>query len=112
MVVDGTRSRLDEIVAQQRDLLALKDQLAQQEQADQQQRPRSPRPATAGGRRASAADLEQRLSEVTARLTALDAARERGVGLSLATHDLELAGTASRSSRRSRSWASWARATR
>jgi hypothetical protein len=86
VVVDGTRSRLDEVLAQQRDLLALKDQLARQEQADQQQVAAL---AETGNQVTTVrSDLEQRLSDVTSRLTALDAARERGVGLSVAVHDL------------------------
>ena len=89
VVVDSTRSRLDEVVAEQRDLLALKDRIAQQEQADQQQLAAL---AETGNQVTTVrSDLEQRLSDVATKLTALDAARERGVGLSLAAHSLETA---------------------
>lgn len=88
-VVDATQKRLDEVNAQQRDLLALKDQVAKQEEADQQQLAAL---ADTGNQVTGVrTDLEQRLTEVTGRLTALDAARERGVGLSIAAHGLETA---------------------
>jgi hypothetical protein len=89
VVVDNVQNRLAEIAGQQRDLLPLKDELAQQQQVDEQQR------AAIAGAESKVADvrtgLEQRLEQVTARLTQLDAARERSVGLSLATHNLETA---------------------
>ena len=89
VVVDNVQNRLAEITGQQRDLLPLKDELAQQQQVDEQQR------AAIAGAESKVADvrtgLEQRLEQVTARLTQLDAARERSVGLSLATHNLETA---------------------
>ena len=89
VVVDSNRGRMDEISAQQRDLLALKDQVEKQAEADQQQIAALAETGTkvAGVR----TDLEQKLSDMTSKLTALDAARERGVGLSLATHGLETA---------------------
>ena len=86
-VVDATQKRLDEVNAQQRELLALKDQVAKQEEADQRQLAAL---ADTGNKVTGVrTDLEQRLTEVTGRLTALDAARERGVGLSIAAHGLE-----------------------
>ncbi|HEX6016125.1 MAG TPA: hypothetical protein VFY87_30845 [Geminicoccaceae bacterium] len=89
VVVDNVQSRLAEIGSQQRDLLPLKGELAQQQQADEQQRAAlAGVEGTIGNVRTG---LEQRLEQVTARLTQLDAARERSVGLSLATHNLETA---------------------
>lgn len=88
-VVDATQKRLDEVNAQQRELLALKDQVAKQEEADQKQLAAL---ADTGNQVTGVrTDLENRLQEVTGRLTALDAARERGVGLSIAAHGLEQA---------------------
>jgi hypothetical protein len=85
-VVDSTRGRLEEISAEQRDLLALKDAMARREEVDQQH---TAALAEADQRVAGVrTDLEQRLGEVATRLTALDAERERGVGLSLAAHSL------------------------
>lgn len=89
VVVDSNRSRMDEIIAQQRDLLALKDQVEQQAEADQKQLAA----LAETGEKVSGvrSDLEQKLADMTSKLTALDAARERGVGLSLAAHGLETA---------------------
>ncbi len=88
-VVDANRSRMDEIITQQRDLLALKDQVEKQAETDQQQI--AALAATGDKVTGVRTDLEQKLSDVTTKLSALDAARERGVGLSLAAHDLETA---------------------
>jgi hypothetical protein len=88
-VVDSTRSRLDEVVAQQRELMALQGQVAQLAQTNEQQT--AAIQTTEGRIGSTGAELQQRIDEVTARLTKLDAARERGVGVSIATHDLELA---------------------
>jgi hypothetical protein len=89
VVVDNVQNRLAEVAGQQRDLLPLRGELAQQEQADEQQR------AAIAQAESNVAEvrtgLEQRLEQVTARLTQLDAARERSVGLSVATHNLETA---------------------
>ena len=88
-VVDATQARLDEVNAQQRELLALKEQVAKQEEADQRQL--AALAETGNQVTGVRADIEQKLTEVTGRLTALDAARERGVGLSIAAHGLEQA---------------------
>jgi hypothetical protein len=89
VVVDNVQNRLAEVAGQQRDLLPLRAELAQQQQADERQR------AAIAQAESNVADvrsgLEQRLEQVAARLTQLDAARERSVGLSLATHNLETA---------------------
>ena len=63
VVVDATRSRMDEISAQQRDLLALKDQVEKQAEADQQQLAALADTGTkvTGVR----TDLEQKLSDMT-----------------------------------------------
>ena len=88
-VVDAVRGRLEEIATQQRDLMALKDTLARQEEVDQQH---AATLAATGEQVATVrSDLEQRMDDVASRLTALDAARERGVGLSLAAHSLSTA---------------------
>ena len=88
-MVDATQKRLDEVTAQQRELLALEDQVAKQEEADQRQLAAL---ADTGNKVTGVrTDLEQRLTEVTSRLTTLDAARERSVGLSIAAHSLEAA---------------------
>jgi hypothetical protein len=88
-VVDSTRARLDEVASQQRELMALQGQMAQLSQTNEQQG--TAIQATEERIGSTSAELQQRLDEVTTRLTKLDAARERGVGVSIATHDLELA---------------------
>jgi hypothetical protein len=88
-VVDGTRSRLDEVAVQQRELMALQDRFAQLSQrAEQHQAAIQTTEERIDG---TTADLQRRIDDVIARLTQLDAARERGVGVSIATHDLEQA---------------------
>lgn len=89
VVVDSNRSRMDEIITQQRDLLALKDEVEKQAEADQKQLAAL---AETGDKVSGVrSDLEQKLADMTTKLTALDAARERGVGLSLAAHSIETA---------------------
>jgi hypothetical protein len=88
-VVDSNLSRLDELAAGQRELLALKDQVTQQQETLSQYGTRFE--ATGSEITGVRSGLEQRLAEVTSRLSALDAARERGVGLSIAVHDIEAA---------------------
>jgi hypothetical protein len=85
-VVDATRSRMDQISAEQRDLMALKETMAKQEEVDQQQ---AAALAETGNQVTGVrTDVEQKLADVTSRLTALDAARERGVGLAIAAQSL------------------------
>ncbi|MEK0083652.1 hypothetical protein [Benzoatithermus flavus] len=88
-VVDATRSRLDELVAGQRELMALKDQMAQQGEAIR----KNQAAFEELGQRIAAVrgDLERQLRDVTDHLTTLDAQRERSVGLSIAVHDIETA---------------------
>jgi predicted nucleic acid-binding Zn-ribbon protein len=70
-VVDATQSRLNEINAQQRDLLALKEQVARQDEADQRQL--AALAETGKEVTGVRTDLEHRLTEVAGRLTALNA---------------------------------------
>jgi hypothetical protein len=69
--------------------MALKDQVARQQEMLTQHG--AAFEATGGQIAGVRTGLEQRLAEVTTRLGELDAARERGVGLSIAVHDLETA---------------------
>ena len=85
-VVDATRVRVDELVAAQRELMPLKDAIAQQQAVDQQH---TAALAETGNQMAGVrSDVEQKLTDVTARLSALDAARERAVGIAVAAQGL------------------------
>lgn len=88
-VVDSDRSRLDELGAQVRDLQALKAEVDRQAAAQAEQRAAL---QDTGTQIAAVRDaIDQRLQDVTGKLTALDKQRERGVGLSLAVDSLETA---------------------
>jgi hypothetical protein len=88
-VIDSTRSRLDELATGQRELMALEDQVAKHGE----EIAKNPVALEELGRQIAAVrgDLERQLGDVAGRLTQLDAARERSVGLSIAVHDVELA---------------------
>lgn len=99
-MVEGTHSRMEEISAQQRELLAMRAELDQQAKTIQEQ-------ATALGGAAAQlqalrgelqdkvqsarSELQQQLADTSSRLTTEGAARERSVGLSLATNSLDAA---------------------
>lgn len=89
VVVDSNRSQLDEIANGVRDLLALRSQLEQQQAVDAEQRAA----LQAASERVTSVrnEIEQRLEEVTGRLSALDEQRERSVGMALAVDSLETA---------------------
>lgn len=97
-MVEGASSRMEEMAAQQRDLLAMKGELDNQAKANQEQ-------AVALGETAAQvqairgelqdkvqgarSELEQQLADTSTRLTTQGEARERSVGLSLATNSLD-----------------------
>ena len=99
-MIEGTHSRMEEIAAQQRELLAMRAELDRQAKTIQEQ-------ATAlGGATAqlqalrgelqdkvqsARSELQQQLVDTSSRLTTEGAARERSVGLSLATNSLDAA---------------------
>ena len=98
LVLDQTRTRLDEVASQQRELLALQDRLSATEKADQDNRAaiekanqdsqaavEATRTQIAGVQQA----LDQRLQQVVGQVQEFTAAREKGVGLAIATHNLD-----------------------
>lgn len=99
-VVETARTRMDEVAAGQRELMALKGQVEQQgQQLAQAQAASEKLSQEVAGLRGDLeqrvatvrSDLEQQIRTVADRLTALDAARERSLGLSVAVHDVEAA---------------------
>lgn len=88
-VLDQTRTQVDQINTQLRELTALRENVSANEQAVQANR--SAIDAAGQQIKDVRSAIEQRLSEVVDRLEQLDAARERGVGLSVAVHSLETA---------------------
>lgn len=89
VVVDNNRTQLDQVATQVGELLALREQLARQQEADTQQL--AALQATNQQLTSMRGDLEQRLEQVTSRLSALDQQRERGVGMALAADSLDSA---------------------
>jgi hypothetical protein len=87
--VDSSRARMEEIATGQKELMTLKDQVTQHGE----QLTRSQTASEQLGQQIAAvrSDLEQKLGDMASRLTALDAARERSVGMSIAVHDVETA---------------------
>lgn len=87
LALEAVRTQVGQLDTQFRELQALRDQVAANRQASEANR------AAIEAETAQLAELrtafEQRLAQVTERLTQLDAARERGVGLALATDSLE-----------------------
>ena len=108
-MVEGARSRMEEIAAQQRDLLAMKDELDNQAKANQEQaaalsdtaaqlqsirgelqdKVQSARDELQDKVQGARSELQQQLTDTSTRLTTEGAARERSVGLSLATNSLD-----------------------
>lgn len=87
LVLDETRTRVTELSETQRELLALRQEVAANAQAIQAARGGVDNAMQAV--ETARGDLQQRLDEVTGRLSALDAARERGVGLAIAADTLD-----------------------
>ena len=99
-MVDAARQRMEEISGQQRELLAMRDQLADQTRTNEEQAAalsqasqqvdalRADLQAKVEGTRS---ELQQKLADTSTRLTTEGAARERNVGLSLAASSLETA---------------------
>ena len=99
-MVDGARTRMEEISTQQRELLALKDDLEAQAKTNQEQASalsdtsaqlEAVRGELQDKVQGARSDLQQQLADTSSRLTAAGAERERSVGLSLATNSLDAA---------------------
>ena len=99
-MVDAAQDRMNEIAQQQRDLLAMKEQLGDQTRTNEAQAAalgqatqqvealRAEVQAKVEGARS---ELQQKIADTSTRLTTEGAARERSVGLSLAASSLEAA---------------------
>jgi len=97
-MVDAARTRMEEISAQQRDLLAMKTELDNQAKTNQEQaaalnaaaaQVQTVRTELQEKVQGARSELQQQLAETSSRLTTEGAARERSVGLSLATNSLD-----------------------
>lgn len=88
-IVDAGQARLETIATELQALAALREQLAQQQSTDAELR--AAVDAATQQIATLRSDIDQRVTEVTARLTELDRARERGIGMSLAVDSLETA---------------------
>src|SRR5690606_38609847 len=96
----AARQRMDEISAQQRELLTMKEQLADQTRTNEEQAAaltqasqqvealRSELQQKVEGTRS---ELQQKIADTSSRLTTEGTARERAVGLSLASSSLDTA---------------------
>lgn len=89
IVVDQARTQIDQINTQLREITALRERITANQQAIETNR--TAIEATNQQVANVRTGLDQRLAEVVDRLGQLDAARERGVGLSVAVHSLEQA---------------------
>jgi hypothetical protein len=99
-MIEGARSRMEEIAAQQRDLLAMRANLEVQAKTNQEQAAalsdtaaqlRIVRSELQDQVQGARSELQQQLADTSSRLTAEGAERERSVGLSLATNSLDAA---------------------
>ncbi len=99
-MVEGARSRMEEIAAQQHDLLAMKADLEAQAKTNQEQAAalsdttaqiQTLRGELADKVQGARSELQQQLADTSSRLSAAGAQRERSVGLSLATNSLDAA---------------------
>jgi hypothetical protein len=97
-MVDAARTRMEEISAQQRDLLAMKSELDNQAKTNQEQaaalsaaaaQVQTVRAELQEKVQGARSELQQQLAETSSRLTTEGAARERSVGLSVATNSLD-----------------------
>src|SRR4051812_10124648 len=97
-MVDAARTRMEEISAQQRDLLAMKSELDNQAKTNQEQaaalnaaaaQVQTVRTELQEKVQGARSELQQQLADTSTRLTTEGAARERSVGLSLATNSLD-----------------------
>jgi len=99
-MVDAAQDRMNEIAQQQRDLLTMKDQLADQTRTNEAQaaalgqatqQVEALRAEVQGKIEGARSELQQKIADTSTRLTTEGAARERSVGLSLAAGSLETA---------------------